>query len=60
MIFKANAALICRTTTAFSLRKPQIYLEAPTVRKANLFAKVDGHDLARCYGLLLHFAFGIV
>jgi hypothetical protein len=55
LIFKANAALICRTTTAFSHRKPPIFLEEPTDRKPKLFANADGHDLARCYALFLYF-----
>jgi hypothetical protein len=45
-----NAALICRTTTAFYLRKPPILYEEPTAREPRVFANADGHDLARCYG----------
>jgi hypothetical protein len=40
--------LICRTTTAFSLRKPPILFEGPTAREPRVFADADGHDLARC------------
>ena len=47
--YTANAALICRTTTAFSLRKPQILYKEPTARETRVFANADGHDLARCY-----------
>jgi hypothetical protein len=45
-----NAALICRTTTAFSACKPPILFEEPAAREQRVFANADGHDLARCYG----------
>jgi hypothetical protein len=47
-ILPHNAALICRTTTAFSRRKPRILYEEPTDREPRVFANADGHDLARC------------
>ena len=43
-----NAALICLTTTAFSLRIPRILYEESTTRTPKLFANAEGHDLARC------------
>jgi hypothetical protein len=40
---QTNAALICRTTTAFSRRKPPIFLKEPTAREPRVFANADGH-----------------
>jgi hypothetical protein len=48
LIIRYNAALICRTTTAFYPRKPPILYEEPTAREPKVFANADGHDLARC------------
>jgi hypothetical protein len=40
-VFKYNAALICRTTTAFSLCKPPILYEEPITREPGAFANND-------------------
>jgi hypothetical protein len=45
--FGHDAELLCRTATAFSLRKPPLFLEEPTAHEPKVFANVDGHDLAR-------------